>query len=158
MNEMVEQALVDNLLENDTFFPHPEMHQHHHHILASDVILTVPGSTQSTTLNRNNSSISGLVSSGNGQASSLMNASRSSSTQIADQAVTTTTTTTSNDNSNRNELPVVVDPESMEPTPVLTSASPELSNNSINISIRFVNEKEMRVQAKPNDTILFLKK
>ncbi len=34
----------------------------------------------------------------------------------------------------------------------------ELSNNSINISIRFVNEKEMRVQAKPNDTILLLKK
>jgi hypothetical protein len=28
----------------------------------------------------------------------------------------------------------------------------------INILIRFVNEKEMKIQAKPNDTILFLKK
>ena len=39
----------------------------------------------------------------------------------------------------------------------LTDDLNDPSNDFINILIKFVNEKELKVKAKPNDTILFLK-
>jgi hypothetical protein len=137
MNEMVEQALVDNLLQNDTFFPHPDMH--HHHVITSDVVIGDGGSANAFEPAASNIS-SGGVSSGNGQANLRMNESEPG---LRNDSLTGISHTAIDEFCN------------VSPPP---PASVELNNNLINILIRFVNEKEMRVQAKPNDTILLLKK
>jgi hypothetical protein len=117
VNEIVEQALVDNLLDGEYYSANDiELIQNHHQ---SHVRQRTPPVNAST------------------------------STSDVESSTTMTTTTT----------PLVVDHS--EAKVVDEDSANNLSNtneNLINILIRFVSEKERRIQARPNDTILILKK
>ena len=157
VNEMVEQALVDNLLEND-YYPHTELN------MLNDQNEVSSYNNNNNNNNNNVSSVdnNGLigVSSGNGQASSNMVSSEILRNRLSEENDVSSTITEPNyaqlnlcensTNSNSNTTTKL--------TTATTTTTPLLDNDLISILIRFVNEKEMRVQVKPNDTILFLKK
>ena len=123
VNEIVEQALVDNLLDGEYYSTNDiELIQNHHQshaqrtVAAAAVVVESPASTSA-------------ISNGNPNSG------------------TTDSTDESSDVKSLNE----------EQANLMTS-SLSANENLINILIRFVNEKEMRIQARPNDTILILKK
>lgn len=120
VNEIVEQALVDNLLDGEYYS-------------TNDIELIQNHQQQRSTATRSTSTQSSLPS-------------------LSNENVILTNTSV---NESRNGL------ENLnETSPSLSSSKSNLdaNENKINILIRFVNEKEMRIQAMPNDTILVLKK
>jgi hypothetical protein len=120
VNEIVEQALVDNLLDGEYY------------------------STNDIELIQNHQ-----------QQRSM--ATRSTSTQSPLPSLSNEDTTLTNPSVNESRDGL----ENLnETSPGLGSSKSNLdtNENKINILIRFVNEKEMRIQAMPNDTILVLKK
>ena len=120
VNEIVEQALVDNLLDGEYYS-------------TNDIELIQNHQQQRSTATRSTSTQSSLPSLSN-----------------ENTILTNTSVNESRDGlENLNET-----------SPSLSSSKSNLdaNENKINILIRFVNEKEMRIQAMPNDTILVLKK
>ena len=111
VNEMVEQALVENLLDGNLYS------SHHINLMTSN-----------SNFSQNSTETSIGIDSGNGQATSSMNSNFDHSQQNPSDFNTENSKT---------------ETESEEPT---------------NILIKFVNEKEMKIQAKPSDTILLIKK
>jgi len=111
VDEMVEQALVDNLLDGNYYTSDHQV----------GLINRMPETIRNNFNNRNQSST------------------QSSASDDVQSVETSANEPSSENESNSNTLTIG-------------------SNDLINILIKFVNEKEMRVQARPEDTILVLKR
>lgn len=135
VNEIVEQAFVDNLF-NGAFYSQ-----------TNSTATTMD--TRTIQINNNVNSNNSENQSNNAlQASEINNGVQSGSGQV-DLSIANTL----GNHSNRlNQETLDADDDHM------SRRNDDSNENSINILIRFVNEKEMRIKAKPNDTILFLKK
>lgn len=144
VDELVEQALVDNLLDGNIYSTSHHGIQNQSFADNFSTASVVASSNLSSITSENtvvNSSQSGSgnvagggsitadgVSSGNGRAIASM-----------------TTSSETNDNAHNLNSPAC-------------RSHQTLSEDFINLFIRFVNEKEIKVRVKPNDTILILKK
>jgi hydroxylamine reductase (hybrid-cluster protein) len=137
VNEMVEQALVDNLIEGGNFYSNSDIEnrtlnninrQSHNPHLRHSI-----ESQQSMESSRQSSVIT------NSQNSNSLNSLNSFNND--------------NDGTINDETPLSIDKTNQN-----DHSSPiDSSSSLINILIKFVNEKEMKIQVKPTDTIFFLK-
>jgi hypothetical protein len=165
VDELVEQALVDNLLDGNIYSAHSIQHAH-----TDDAFVGVTSSATDTTAAaaaaatvvsnlRNTTRESSLanvgltadsesISSGTGRAVSSMVTSPS--------LVNSTELTSSNEN---RSTQATADSSSSSSTTTSTLAcGAQLKEDFINLFIRFVNEKEIKIKVKPEDTILLLKR
>jgi hypothetical protein len=146
VNEIVEQAFVDNLF-NGAFYSQTNSTAN------TMATRTIQISNNSSNNNSNNNNNENQTSRGTNplQANEINNGVRSGSGQV-DLSIGTGSYSVTNNSNHLNEERLNVQDGHV------TTRNDVSNENSINILIRFVNEKEMRIKAKPTDTILFLKK
>lgn len=141
VNEIVEQAFVDNLF-NGAFYSQTN----------STTSTTATRTIQiNNNVNSNNSENQTPSNNNILQANEINNGVRSGSGQV-DLSIANSSYSLANHCNRLNEERSDVEDGQM------STPNADSDEKLINILIRFVNEKEMRIKAKPNDTILVLKK
>lgn len=124
VDEIVEQALVENLLEGTLF---------------------TPGDISSTSHDTSAVASNDSLNNSNNIESSSVNPTNSTSNSFANQV-------------NKSNSSTVETPDEELKQADRQAATTVADESPMNILIRFVNEREMKIQAKPTDTILLIKR